>query len=74
MENSKNVLKDIEEFRTCIQELENQINKAGIEWRDEKFQALTKAIQQIANNTRELIESGEECQKNIKNFETYIKQ
>lgn len=74
MENSKNVQKDIEEFKICIQELGNKVNQAGIEWKDEKFQELTKAIQQIASNTKELITAGEECQKNIKNFETYIEQ
>ena len=74
MENSKNVQKDIEEFKKCIEELGNKVNQAGIEWKDEKFQALTKAIQQIASNTKELIIAGEECQKNIENFETYIEQ
>ena len=74
MENSKNVQKDIEEFKICIQELGNKVNQAGIEWKDEKFQELTKAIQQIANNAKELVIAGEECQKNIQNFETYIDQ
>ncbi len=74
MENSKHVLQDIEEFKKSTQNLGNEINRAGIEWRDEKFQELTKAIQQIAGSTRELIDAGEECSKNIKNFESYNEQ
>lgn len=74
MDNSKNVQKDIEKFKICIQELGNKVNQAGIEWKDEKFHELTKAIQEIASNTKELIIAGEECQKDIKNFETYMDQ
>lgn len=74
MENSKNVIQDIEKIQQCTQSLVEQINKAGVEWKDEKYQQLTEAIQRIAGNTRELIETGEECKRNIQVFESYTQQ
>lgn len=71
MENYKNVLQDIEELKKCTQNLGNEINRAGINWKDKKFQELTKSIKKIAEGTRELIDVGEECSKNIKVFESY---
>ena len=52
MENSKNVLNDIESFKKCTQNLVNEINRAGVEWRDEKFRELTKAIQQLSDSEK----------------------
>ena len=34
----------IENFKKCTQKLGDEINKAGIEWKDEKFQELTKTL------------------------------
>ncbi len=71
MENSDLVLQDIEDFRSYVKNLSEKINKANVEWKDEKFKQLYKSIQEIANDSKELINAGEKCKKAIKNFSSY---
>ncbi len=73
MKNSKPVLQDIEEFKTHVMALSQGINKAGVEWQDEKFKELTKAIQSVAKESRELLDAGEACEKAIELFSSYEK-
>ena len=73
MENSKLVLQDIDEIKSCIKNLSEEINKANVEWKDEKFNQLFESIQEIAHDSKDLLETGEKCEKMIKKFETYNK-
>lgn len=71
VENSEQVIKDIEEIKASIQRLGEQVNSAGMEWKDEKYFELRNAIQDIAKNTNELIKASEECKNDINTFSTY---
>lgn len=72
MENSKTLIQDIEEFKNNTIVLSDKISQAGLEWKDEKYIELLKSIQNIAKDSKELIQKGENCKKSIKVFESYM--
>ncbi len=72
MENSKTLIQDIEEFKNNTIVLSDKISQAGLEWKDKKYIELLKSIQNIAKDSKELIQKGENCKKSIKVFESYM--
>ena len=68
MENAELLIQFITELQNEIVNLGNAMNQAEVNWKDEKFNELTNEINQIANSSQEIMQIGEHCKKNIKEF------
>ena len=73
MENNEKFLQDIDDFRNAVKQLSDHINKAKVNWKDEQFENLSKTINEIASSSKDVLESGKLCERELKRFNTIVK-
>lgn len=59
---------DLECFQAMVQELGGEIGKASVLWEDEKYSELSAAVRMIANNSKNVIVTGERCCASVDRF------
>ena len=65
---SEAIKKELQIFNSSIKKLSSGIGKASVLWGDAKFAELSSSISVIANQSKDVIMSGEKCCSSIDNF------
>lgn len=63
------IRKDLDEFQKSVKKLSAGIGKAGSLWGDSKYSELSSAISVIANMSKSVIVSGDQCCSAIDKFD-----
>ncbi|MCD8361692.1 MAG: hypothetical protein LUC98_01815 [Lachnospiraceae bacterium] len=71
---AEDIRKDLDEFQASVKRLGSGVNRASVLWKDAKFQELSGAVRRIANMSRDVIVSGEECCRSIDRFESIAQE
>lgn len=68
-EGSSRLRNDMSDLERAISMLSNQINNAGIIWRDAKFHDLKGNISELARSTSNMLHVGRSCIDAINDFQ-----
>lgn len=66
---AENIKKEINDFQKSVQKLSVGISKASLLWKDEKFIILSSSIGEIANQSKDIIVSGDRLCSSIEKLE-----
>ncbi len=58
---SQSISKEMQAFQKSVQKLSSGISRASSLWRDSKFTELSSSVGEIANQSRDVLVSGERC-------------
>lgn len=61
---------DIRDFQNSVRILSQNVNGAGLEWRDSKYAELRESINSIAADSKAVLQASERCLDALKKFET----
>jgi len=66
---AEKIQKEMTSFQNAIRGLTEGIGKAAPLWKDEKFAELSAAVGEVANNSRDVLMSGDKCCTSIYKFD-----
>ena len=73
--NSMNaIINEAQQFQSSVKKLSTDVKEAGVNWNDEKHQALSKMIYKIASNSKGVIVAADKLSSNFKRFESIASQ
>lgn len=64
---------EVQKYRSTVQTLGSKIKEAGVNWHDEKYQALSKMIAKISAEAKQVNVLAEKLTNDIKKFEAVSK-
>ena len=70
MSESVNLKRNIENFKTASIKIGDKINRAGDIWKDSNYVSLHRKIDELAKDSRSVIENGEKTCMSIDKFFT----
>ena len=62
---SAEIRKELDHFQRSVQKLSAGVGKASNLWKDSKYQELSSSVSNVANMSRAVILSGEQCCSSI---------
>lgn len=62
------IRKELTTFQSSIQKLSTGINKASSLWKDEKYLELSSSMGIVANQSKDVMLSGERCCSSVERF------
>ncbi|MEE1057481.1 MAG: hypothetical protein UH239_09585 [Acutalibacteraceae bacterium] len=62
------IKKDIQIFQSSIKNLSAGISRASSLWKDEKYSELSASIREVANNSKNVIVTGDRCCSTVDKF------
>lgn len=66
---SENIKKEMQIFQASVKKLSAGVGTASSLWKDEKFSELSSSVAEIANQSKNVIVTGERCCSSIDKFE-----
>lgn len=69
MESKSRIAQDISQIQESVKKLSTGINQAGVNWKDDKIQALKASVSQLAGESRRVVEAGQKCNYTLRKFE-----
>lgn len=66
---SENIKKEMQIFESSIKRLSMGISRTSSLWKDEKFSELSALISEIANQSKDVLVSGDRCCASIDRFD-----
>lgn len=73
MESEEEFFQDIDDFKMSVKLLSDNLNKSKVNWKDNQFEKLFKSISEIASSSKDVLEAGNLCRKELKKFTTILK-
>ena len=70
MSSMSSITNEIQRFQSYVKKLSTDIKDAGVDWSDEKHQALSKMVSQIASSSRGVMITADRLSSNYKKFES----
>ncbi len=67
--NSANIKKDIDYFQNSVKQLSAKISKAATLWKDQKFSELSDSVRNVANQSCDVLLTGEKLCASIDKFD-----
>ena len=71
---AESIEKELRSFQSAIKNLSSGINNASSLWNDEKFSQLSASIGTIANQSKDVLVTGERCCISIAKFNKIIEE
>lgn len=65
---TENIRKEMQIFQASIKNLSAGINRASSLWKDTKFSELSTSIGEVANNSRDVMVTGDRCCSSVDKF------
>ena len=66
---SENIKREIQIFQSSVQQLSAGIGRASSLWKDAKFSELSASVGEIANQSKDVIVTGDRCCSSIDKFD-----
>lgn len=66
---SENIKKEMQIFQASVKKLSAGVGTASSLWKDEKFSELSSSVAEIANQSKDVIVTGDRCCSSIDKFE-----
>lgn len=64
----ENIRKDMQGFQDAVKKLSAGVKQASSLWKDEKFSELSASVGEVANNSKEVMITGDRCCSSIEKF------
>ena len=68
MESEKLLLNDLEEIKTTVAVLSEVLKNAGLDWKDDKYNACVASLSNVTASSRKLIGFSDNYQHSLKRF------
>lgn len=65
---TESIRKEMQIFQASIKNLSTGISRASSLWKDEKFSELSTSIGEVANNSKNVMVTGERCCSTVDKF------
>lgn len=59
---------DLDEIQKAVKMLGSKVGGAGVDWKDEKYAALTASLNQIASASKQVLLAGSKCGSAARKF------
>lgn len=69
MSDINRITAETEKFQAAVRKLSNGINQAGVDWNDEKLSKLIELVNNVANNTKSVLQLSESFVGYVKSFD-----
>lgn len=66
---AEDIKENMVSFQDAVRSLSEGIGKAAPLWKDEKFAELSASVSEVANNSRDVLMSGDKCCTSIYKFD-----
>lgn len=66
---SENIKKEMQIFQASVKKLSAGVGAASSLWKDKKFSELSSSVAEIANQSKDVIVTGDRCCSSIDKFE-----
>lgn len=63
------IKKDLQEFQAAVKKLSGGVGKASSIWSDTQFAELSSSVSSVANQSKDLMVSGDRCCSSIDKFD-----
>lgn len=74
MSSMSSITNEVQRFQSSVKKLSTDIKEAGVNWSDEKHQALSKMVSQIASNSKGVMVAADRLSSEFKKFESIAAQ
>lgn len=71
---TENIKKELQIFQTSVKKLSAGVGVASPLWKDEKFSELSSSVAEIANQSKEVMVTGNRCCSSIDKFEKIVSE
>ncbi|MBQ7643325.1 MAG: hypothetical protein IJS67_05425 [Clostridia bacterium] len=68
MNSGSEISDEVQRFRSCVAKLSGGIKEAGVNWHDEKYEALSKMVSDIASQSKMVMEYADKFLSGVKQF------
>lgn len=66
---SKSIRQEIQLFQTSVKKLSVEVGKVSSLWKDDKFNSLLSSVVEVANQSKNILLTGDRCCSSIDKFE-----
>lgn len=72
MSSMSSITNEVQHFQSSVKKLSTDIKEAEVNWSDEKYQALSKMVSQIASNSKGVMIAADRLSSDVKKFESVV--